>query len=356
MKTKSSPSRYRYCISRLSTLATSTRTPALNVLSTTLPDSTFFSLVRTKAPPLPGLTCWKSTTLQSAPSMLSVMPFLRSLVVATSVCLLHASGTRCESEHQQFLGGRGEYFRWSRCARPGCAGLAGSCRPAGAFADDEGVLDPDTALAGQVDPRLDRDGDPFCKSTCTARSHQRRFVHLETDTMSQSMTEMPGITGCSYDVSGSRVDQGDVRAGHGGFNPGQLRGCDKLIDLPLPCGRLAQCDCPGHVGVVAVEAGTAVDRDQVAAGERPCARRVVRDRAIWPAGHDGVEGHAFRTKVDHGPLQHDGEASLRPAGLDLGKHRSKGLVCDRAGSRQQLDLALVLDRPELLDDVAEWHE
>src|SRR5258708_7116366 len=318
MKRKSSPSRYKYCISRLSTLATSTRTPALNVLSTTLPDSTFFSLVRTKAPPLPGLTCWKSTTLQSAPSMLSVMPFFRSLVVATSVCLLHASGTRCESEHQQFLGGRGEYFRWSRCARPGRAGLAGSCRRAGASADDEGVLDPDTALAGQVDPRLDRDGDPFLQSTCPARSHQRRFVHLEANTVSQSMTEMPGIAGRGYQVPGSRVDDGDVRAGHGGFDPGQLRGCHQVVDLPLPGGRLAQRDRPGHVGVVAVEAGTAVDRDQVAARECPSTRRVVRDRAIWPAGHDGVEGQAFRTKVDHGPLQHDGEAALRPAGLDLG--------------------------------------
>src|SRR3712207_8974470 len=37
-------------------------------LSTTLPDSTFFSVVRTKAPPLPGLTCWNSVTAQSCPS------------------------------------------------------------------------------------------------------------------------------------------------------------------------------------------------------------------------------------------------------------------------------------------------
>src|SRR5580658_270981 len=171
MKTKSSPSRYRYCISRLSTLATSTRTPALKVRSTTLPDSTFFSLVRTKAPPLPGLTCWKSTTLHSAPSMLSVMPFFRSFVVATSACLLHANGTAMPaSQDEQFLGGRGEYLRryrlpWARAADAG--------------PDDEGVLDPDSALAGQVDPRLDGDGDPVRQSTCPAAAHQRCFVYLE---------------------------------------------------------------------------------------------------------------------------------------------------------------------------------
>src|SRR5689334_4915723 len=69
---------------RLSTVAVSTLVPALKVLSTTLPESTCLSLVRTKAPPLPGLTCWNSTTDQSWPlSSLSTMPFLRSFVVAT---------------------------------------------------------------------------------------------------------------------------------------------------------------------------------------------------------------------------------------------------------------------------------
>src|SRR3954452_21545010 len=74
-------------MSRLSTVAVSTFVPALNVLSTTLPESTFLSLVRTKAPPLPGLTCWNSTTDHNCPSRLSTRPFLRSFVVAT-MCLV----------------------------------------------------------------------------------------------------------------------------------------------------------------------------------------------------------------------------------------------------------------------------
>ena len=69
-------------MSRLSTVAVSTLTPALNVLSTTLPDSTFFSVVRTKAGPLPGLTCWNSVMVQSWPSRLRTRPFLKSLVEA----------------------------------------------------------------------------------------------------------------------------------------------------------------------------------------------------------------------------------------------------------------------------------
>src|SRR3954452_20410031 len=69
-------------MSRLSTCATSTLVPALKVLSTTLPLTTFFSVVRTNAPPLPGLTCWNSTTDHSPLSSWSTMPFLRSFVEA----------------------------------------------------------------------------------------------------------------------------------------------------------------------------------------------------------------------------------------------------------------------------------
>src|SRR2546423_14380595 len=88
MNTYSSPSAYRYCIVRLSTVAVSTLVPALNVLSTTLPESTFFSVVRTNAPPLPGLTCWNSTTDHSSPSRLRTSPFFRSFVVAIT-CPAH---------------------------------------------------------------------------------------------------------------------------------------------------------------------------------------------------------------------------------------------------------------------------
>ena len=91
-------------MSRLSTVAVSTLVPALKVLSTTLPDSTFFSLVRTNAPPLPGLTCWNSTTVQSWPSRLSTMPFFRSLVVATSGCPSACGGLRRGQECGQAAG------------------------------------------------------------------------------------------------------------------------------------------------------------------------------------------------------------------------------------------------------------
>src|SRR6218665_3986549 len=63
--------------------------PPLYVRSTTLPLTTFFSFVRTKAPPLPGLTCWNSMTLHSCPSIERTTPFLISAVLAMRVCSIH---------------------------------------------------------------------------------------------------------------------------------------------------------------------------------------------------------------------------------------------------------------------------
>src|SRR3954451_17446164 len=115
-------------MSRRSTVAVSTLVPALKVLSTTLPVSTFLSVVRTNAPPLPGFTCWNAVTDHSWPSRFSTSPFLRSFVVATGVrlcgrrgrggctrrCVRRASGapssaTRiARSDLQQVLGEVGE--------------------------------------------------------------------------------------------------------------------------------------------------------------------------------------------------------------------------------------------------------
>ena len=58
--------------------------PARKVLSMTLPSLVRRSLVRTNAPPLPGLTCWNSTTLKIVPSTSMWLPFLNWLVEITT--------------------------------------------------------------------------------------------------------------------------------------------------------------------------------------------------------------------------------------------------------------------------------
>src|SRR6478609_3551088 len=56
--------------------------PARNVLSTTDPLVRDLSFVRTKAPPLPGLTCWNSTMRHVWPSSSICIP-LRNWLVET---------------------------------------------------------------------------------------------------------------------------------------------------------------------------------------------------------------------------------------------------------------------------------
>src|SRR3970282_2257036 len=58
--------------------------PARNVRSTTAPLSRLFSFVRTKAPPLPGFTCWNSTMRERAPSTSMCIPFGNWLVEIVS--------------------------------------------------------------------------------------------------------------------------------------------------------------------------------------------------------------------------------------------------------------------------------
>src|SRR5262245_26577028 len=65
--------------------------PARNVFSTTAPVSMFFTFVRTKAPPLPGFTCWNSTIRQTPPSSSMCMPFLNWLVETVSATADKAS-------------------------------------------------------------------------------------------------------------------------------------------------------------------------------------------------------------------------------------------------------------------------
>src|SRR6185437_3930794 len=220
MKTKSSPSRYRYCISRLSTFATSTLMPALKVLSTTLPDSTFFSLVRTKAGPLPGLTCWNSTTFHSCPSRFSVMPFFRSLVLATR---------RLQLQDQQFPGGRSQE--------------SGSV----ARRHDQYVLDPDAAHFGQVDTRLDGDRNPIRQFTRSPEPQHRCLVDLQPDAVPETVLEMRGVP-CRLDhLAGRGVDRARLHAVGQGRDADLLGPRHQVVDLSLPVLDRADRHRAGHV-------------------------------------------------------------------------------------------------------------
>src|ERR1700733_7427823 len=255
MNTKSSPSRYRYCMSRLSTLATSTLIPALKVLATTLPDSTFLSLVRTKAGPLPGLTCWNSTTFQSCPSRFSVMPFFRSLVLATR---------RLQLQDQQLPGGRSQE--------------SGSV----ARRHDQYVLYTDAAHSWQVDTRLDGDRNPVRQFTRSPVPQHRRLVDLQPDPVPEAVLEVRRVPGRLDHVAGRGVHRARLHAVLKHRDAGRLGEGHQVVDVPLPVRDGADRHRPCHVRVVAVVQRAEVHRHQVTALKFPAARRVVRDRAVRP--------------------------------------------------------------------------
>src|SRR5438552_18203794 len=105
--------------------------PARNVRSTTEPESSDFSFVRTNAPPLPGLTCWNSTIRQVWPSSSMCMPLRNSFVETGAIA-------RGRLAHERELLGEGRE------------------QLDAVLADDGEILDPDAAHAGQIDARLDR--------------------------------------------------------------------------------------------------------------------------------------------------------------------------------------------------------
>src|SRR3954451_16324960 len=162
-------------ISRRSTVAVSTFVPALNVRSTTWPVSTFLSLVRTKAPPLPGLTCWNSTTFHSTPSRSSVMPFLRSLVVAIGRVNPSRRSVRRDLETTDISGRIGPPRPsplWAVAPRH----AVGQCGPRAGAGIDRRDLDTPVAAGGVVVDSGERvpgtDLDIRGLGRCTARRRQ----------------------------------------------------------------------------------------------------------------------------------------------------------------------------------------
>src|SRR3954451_5399234 len=76
--------------------------PARNVLSTTDPDASDFSFVRTNAPPLPGFTCWNSTIRHVCPSSSMCIPLRNWFVEMTSAI---ASTDQVAWDVQELTGG-----------------------------------------------------------------------------------------------------------------------------------------------------------------------------------------------------------------------------------------------------------
>src|SRR4029453_17732557 len=145
---------------------------------TTAPVFTFRSFDRTNAPPLPGFTCWNSTTWNSDPSRSRVMPFLRSFVETLRT-------TPSQLDHVP-----------ARDADHG----------ASVAHDLDHVLDPDAADPLAVDARPARRARPPRQHVVLGGPEPRRFVDLETDAVPEAVDEPRPVAGAVDHRSRGRVD------------------------------------------------------------------------------------------------------------------------------------------------------
>src|SRR4029077_14350890 len=129
-------------------IASGTFSSPRNVRSSTAPPDTFLSLVRTNAPPLPGLTCWNSTTVtRPSDGRFSAMPFLKSL---DEMLKEQSSG----DSDDQVLGEAGEGLR----------AVGG---------DDQRVLGAHAAHTRDIDAGLDRHDRTGFQGITGTRGHSR---------------------------------------------------------------------------------------------------------------------------------------------------------------------------------------
>src|SRR5262245_177502 len=315
-------------------MATSTGSSARKVLSSTRPVRTFFSLVRTKAPPLPGLTCWNSTTFMRSPSMFRVMPFFRSLVVAITA-LLRSAGRPSPCRHVSSVGAHPLQLE----KLPGRGGQ----HVVAAGSDHRQVLDPDAAEAGKVDTGLHGHGRPWRDPTIGARAHPRGLVDLETDAVAAGVAEGVAEAGLADHLAAGSVDGRAADPGAERLQPGRQGPPDHLVDLPLALGGRPEHHGPGHVRAVAVHPRAEVQLDQIAGAQRPLARAVVRLGRLLAEGDDRVEGERLGAAAAHPDLQVDGDLELGHAGAQRAEQLVEGLAAEPGRLGDAGDLGLVLD-------------
>src|SRR6476646_4767500 len=189
--------------------ASGTFSSARKVRSSTAPPATFLSLVRTNAPPVPGFTCWNSTTVtRPSDGRLSAMPFFRSLVE-----MLTGGGSQHAGSQNEFLREFGEGV--------------GAVR-----SDDHRVLDADAAHAGEIHAGLDRHDRTALQATTGTRGHPGVLVDLEPDAVAGPVHERVAPTGGHDHVTTGAIHLGALDAGAHRFAAGPLALAHDVPDAP----------------------------------------------------------------------------------------------------------------------------
>ena len=188
-------------------------------------------------------------------------------------------------------------------------------------------------------------GDSPCQTRC--------FVDLQADAVPEPMGELRAVAGVGDHRAGRCVDRIAGRADRAGHPAGRLRIVDQVVDLPLPVGRLSEDQGPCHIRVIAVHPRAEIELDEITGRQHRGGGPMVRDGAVRPCSDDGLERRVVGTEFAHPLIQVEPDLPFGAAGPDPvgGDQIGQRVVGDRTRMAQRLDLALVLDRPQGLDEV-----
>src|SRR5256714_12641112 len=313
MKCASLPSSYRYWTLLTSVWTRENFSPARNVRSTTAPDSSAFSFVRTNAPPFPGFTCWNSTIRHTEPSTSMCIPFLNWFVLTVSATAAESLVNRYE-----------------------LLGVAGQDLGAVVAEHDE-ILHPPPADAGLVDPGPDGEAVPRLQRVAGLLGKTRGLVDEQAHTVAQPVSELVSEPGLLDRIACDAVGIGALHPGTDRVDRGLLRLQADGVGLGDPPGQLAGGERPRAVRAVAVDHRPGVHDDRVAVLDDPIAWMRVRQRASGACSEADVERETLRAELVQQYLQPPGEVALGPA-----DERLLGQPCEGAGG----DLRRAPDRGE----------
>ncbi len=176
-------------------------------------------------------------------------------------------------------------------------------------------------------------------------------MDIEAEAVAEPVAERSCERAALDDVARRRVC---VDAGHAGpdrFEPGQLRGEHDVVRLPQLAVELAGGEGPRVVGDVPADAAPGVDHDELAGLDDAVAGARVRLRAGRSGADDRLERLLGGPLLVVEPRDVPRDVALAPADeRHLAHEPLEHPVRDRAGAPEGLELALVLDRAQLLDE------
>src|SRR5579863_2218625 len=155
----------------------------------TAPLRMFFSFVRTNEPPLPGFTCWNSTTENSPSGKLRVIPFFRSFVDTATIWWQPLFRTRVarRSSRSSHLWREGQDFTTGAGNQDG---VLGAC-----------AAEPRDVHAGF-------DGNHLTRAKYILRPHSQggRFMDVEAHPVPGTVHEQLGVPAGVDDFAARPVD------------------------------------------------------------------------------------------------------------------------------------------------------